>query len=186
MTLSPVATDRPATKHRRRPPLLIGLVMIAVVAGSYLGWRHFARSPNAAPEPLAPVPIISATVQQRDFPIVLTGIGNVTALNTATVRSMVTEPIVSVDFKDGQLVKKGELLAQLDPSTYQAQLDQAQANLARDEAHLENGRINLGRYIPLEKQGYAPQQQVATQQAKIDQEEATINADQAAVEYAKT
>ena len=97
----------------------------------------------------------------------LTGIGNVTALNSATVRSMITEPIISIDFKDGQFVKKGELLAQLDPSTYQAQLDQAEANLARDEAHLENGRINLGRYIPLQKQGFAPQQQVATQQAKI-------------------
>jgi membrane fusion protein, multidrug efflux system len=80
---------------------------------------------------------------------------------------MVTEPIISIDFKDGQYVKKGQLLAQLDPITYQAQLDEAEANLARDEAHLENGRLNLGRYVPLEKQGFAPQQQVATQQAMI-------------------
>ena len=116
----------------------------------------------------------------------LTGIGYVTAMNSATIRSMITEPIISIDFKDGQYVKKGQLLAQLDPSTYQAQLDQAEANLARDGAHLENGRINLGRYIPLQKQGFAPQQQVATQQAKILQEEAVINADQAAIEYAKT
>ena len=99
---------------------------------------------------------------------------------------MVTEPILSIDFKDGQFVKKGELLAQLDPSSYQAQLDQAEANLARDEAHLKNGQINLGRYIPLQKQGFAPEQQVATQQAMIAQEEATIKADQAAIEYAQT
>ena len=98
---------------------------------------------------------------------------------------MVTEPILSIDFKDGQSVKKGQLLAQLDPGTYQAQLDQAEANLARDEAHLENGRINLGRYVPLQKQGFAAEQQVATQQAMIAQEEATIKADQAAIEYAK-
>ena len=167
-------TERPAVTGRRRPPLLIGLVLIAVVLAGYLGWQHWTQRPHVAAEPASPVPVIAAKVQKQNFPIVLTGIGNVTALNSATVRSMVTEQIVSIDFKDGQFVKKGELLAQLDPSTYQAQLDQAEANLARDQAHLENGRINLGRYVPLAKQGFAPQQQVATQQAMIAQEEATI------------
>jgi len=160
--------------------------MLAVASGAYLGWEHFAHRPNVAPAPPPPVPVIAATVQKQNFPIVLTGIGNVAAQNSATVRSMVTEQIVSIDFKDGQVVKKGQLLAQLDPSTYQAQLDQAEANLARDQAHLENGRINLNRYIPLQKRGFAPEQQVATQQAMIAQEEAVIKADQAAIEYAKT
>src|ERR1700745_3961419 len=186
MATPSVASDKPAVKSGRRPPLLVGLVLIAVVAAVFLGWQTFAPPPHAAPEPPPPVPVIATTVKQQNFPIVLTGIGNVAALNSATVRSMVTEPIISIDFKDGQSVKKGELLAQLDPSTFQAQLDQAEANLARDEAHLENGRINLGRYIPLQKQGFAPQQQVATQQAKNAQEEAVIKGDQAAVEYAKT
>jgi membrane fusion protein, multidrug efflux system len=186
MTVSPAITERPAEKHRRRAPLFIGLTMLAVVAAGYLGWQHFTQSPHVAPGPPPPVPVIAATVQKQDFPIVLTGIGSVAALNSATVRSLVTEQIISIDFKDGQFVKKGELLAQLDPSTYQAQLDQAEANLARDEAHLENGRINLNRYIPLQKQGFAPQQQVATQQAKNAQEEAVIKGDQAAIEYAKT
>jgi membrane fusion protein, multidrug efflux system len=186
MTASPLATDRPAAKHGRRAPLLVGLVMIAVASGGYLGWRHFANAPSAPAAPPPPVPVIAAAVQKQNFPIVLTGIGNVAALNSATVRSMVTEQILSIDFKDGQVVKKGQLLAQLDPSTYQAQLDQAEANLARDEAHLENGRINLGRYVPLAKQGFAPVQQVNTQQAKIAQEAAVIKADQAAIEYAKT
>src|SRR6516225_6841983 len=187
MTVSPAATDKAAAKDRRRAPQLVGLVMIAVVAAIYLGWQHFAQSPDVTkPEPPPPVPVIAATVQKQNFPIVLTGIGNVAALNSATVRSMATEPIVSIDFKDGQFVKKGDLLAQLDPSTYQAQLDQAEANLARDEAHLENGQINLGRYVPLAKQGFAAEQQVATQKAKIAQEEAVIKADQAAIEYAKT
>jgi multidrug efflux system membrane fusion protein len=130
--------------------------------------------------------VIATTVQKQNFPIVLTGIGNVTALNSATVRSMVTEQIISIDFKDGQFVKKGDLLAQLDPSTYQAQLDQAEANLARDQAHLQNAELNLRRYVPLQKQGFAPEQQVATQQAMIAQKQATIKADQAAIEYAKT
>src|SRR5215471_5751233 len=183
MAAPSVATDKPAGKSGRRLPLIVGLVMIAVA----LGWRHFAHGPAATmPEAPPPVPVIAATVQKQNFPIVLTGIGNVTALNSATVRSMVTEQILSIDFKDGQFVKKGELLAELDPSTYEAQLDQAEANLARDEAHLENGRINLGRYVPLAKQGFATQQQVATQGAKIAQEEAVIKADQAAIEYAKT
>jgi multidrug efflux system membrane fusion protein len=154
--------------------------------GVHFGWQHFTESGSSAPEPSAPVPVIAATVKEQNFPIVLTGIGNVTALNSATVRSLVTEQILSIDFKDGQFVTRGQLLAQLDASTYQAQLDQAEANLARDEAHLENGRINLNRYIPLQKQGFAPEQQVSTQQARITQEEATIKADQAAIEYAKT
>src|SRR4051812_3961224 len=186
MTTSSVASDKPAVKSGRRPPLLVGLVLLAVVAAGYLGWQHFAPRPHVATEPPPPVPVIAAAVKQQNFPIVLTGIGNVAALNSATVRSLVTEQITSIDFKDGQSVKKGQLLAQLDPSTFQAQLDQAEANLARDEAHLENGRINLGRFVPLAKQGFAPQQQVATQQAKIAQEQAVIQADQAAIEYAKT
>jgi multidrug efflux system membrane fusion protein len=161
-------------------------VIIAIVTGGYAVSRHFVRSPRVAPGSPAPVPVIATTVEKQSFPIVLTGIGNVTALNSATVRSMITEPILSIDFKDGQFVKKGELLAQLDPSTYQAQLDEAEANLARDQAHLENGTINLGRYVPLAKQGFAPEQQVATQQAMIAQEQATIKADQAAIGYAKT
>jgi membrane fusion protein, multidrug efflux system len=183
--VTPDRTEGPAVKHRRHPPLLIGLLMIAVVAAGYAVSRYFAR-PHVAPEPPAPVPVIATSVQQQNFPIVLNGIGNVTALNSATIRSMTTEPILSIDFKDGQFVKKGELLAQLDPSTYQAQLDEAEADLARDQAHLENGTINLGRYAPLAKQGFAPQQQVATQQAMIAQEQATIKADQAAIAYAKT
>jgi membrane fusion protein, multidrug efflux system len=185
--VAPSVSDDHAVKSRRRAPLIVGLLVAAVAAGGYLGWQRFARAPGAA-EPAAPppVPVIATTVKQQNFPIVRTGIGNVAALNSATVRAMVTEPIISIDFKDGQYVKKGQLLAQLDPSTYQAQLDQAEANLARDAAHLENGRINLGRYVPLAKQGAATQQEADTQQAKVAQEQAVIQADQAAVEYAKT
>jgi multidrug efflux system membrane fusion protein len=182
-----VASDKPTVKSGRRAPLVLGLAVAAVAAGGYLRWQHFAHNPGAAvADAPPPVPVIAVTVQKQNFPIVLTGIGNVAALNSATVRSMVTEQIISIDFKDGQDIKKGQLLAQLDPTTYQAQLDQAEANLARDEAHLENGRIDLGRYVPLAKEGAAPQQLAATQQAKVAQEEATIKADQATIAYAKT
>ena len=87
---SSAGSDKLAAKHRRRPPLLVGLVMIAVVAAGYFGWQQFTHSPRLPPAPPPPVPVIAATVQQSNFPIVLTGIGNVTALNTATVRSQVT------------------------------------------------------------------------------------------------
>jgi membrane fusion protein, multidrug efflux system len=181
------ASDKPAVKSRRRAPLVLGLLMAAVAGGGYLGWQHFAHNPDAGVADLQPpIPVIAATVQKRNFPIVLTGIGNVAALTSATVRSMVAEQIISIGFKEGAAVKKGQLLAQLDPTAYQAQLDQAEANLARDEAHLENGRINLGRYVPLAKEGAAPQEEAATQEAKVAQEAAQIKADQAAIDYAKT
>ncbi len=167
--------------------LLLVVVTVALLGGgATVYFRYVAdRAPVATPPP-PPVPVIATTVQQHDFPIVLTGIGTVTALNTATVRSQVTGLLVDVPFKEGQFVKKGDLLAQIDPRSFQAQLDQAQAALARDQAHLQNAQINLGRYVPLAKQGFAPEQQVATQQSMVAQQQATVQNDQAAVEYAKT
>jgi multidrug efflux system membrane fusion protein len=180
------AAGHPAAT-RRGTKLGLSLVTVVLLAGgASVYFRHVEDRAPVTPASPPPVPVIATTVQQRAFPIVATGIGNVTALNTATVRSMVTEQIVSVDFQDGQFVKKGQLLAQLDPSTFQSQLDQAEANLARDQAHLENGQLNLGRYIPLAKQGFAPVQQVTTQQAKIAQQQAVLKSDQAAIDYAKT
>ena len=169
----------------RRAKLIIPVVVL-LAGGAFAYVRHVEEQIPVTALPSPPVPVIATSVQQHDFPIVVTGIGNVTALNTATIRSMVTEQIVSIDFKDGQFVKKGQLLAQLDPTTLQTQLEQAEANLARDQAHLENGQINLGRYVPLENQGFATVQQVTTQRAKIAQIQATIKADQAAIGYAKT
>jgi multidrug efflux system membrane fusion protein len=172
---------------RRWAKPLLAVVTVALLAGGgTIYFRHVADRASVATPPPRPVPVIAAAVQQRDFPIVLTGIGTVTALNTATVRSQVTGLLVDVPFTEGQFVKKGDLLAQIDPRTFQAQLDQAQAALARDQAHLENAQINLSRYVPLAKKGFAPEQQVATQRAMVAQQQATVENDQAAVEYAKT
>jgi multidrug efflux system membrane fusion protein len=163
------------------------LVAVVLLAGGLtVYFRHVEeRAPVATPPP-PPVPVIATTARQHDFPIVLTGIGTVTPLNTATVRSQVTGLLVDVPFKEGQFVKKGDLLAQIDPRTFQAQLDEAQAALARDQARLENAQINLGRYVPLASKGFAPEQQVATQRAMVAQQQATVQNDQAAIEYAKT
>jgi membrane fusion protein, multidrug efflux system len=185
MVVSHVTADRPVEKYRRRAPVLIGLAMVAVVAGGYAAARYLPHSSPTAPQAPPPIPVIATMVKTQDFPLVMTGIGYVMAMRAATVRSMVTEPIISIDFHDGQFVKQGQLLAQLDPGTYQAQLDEADADLARDEAHLANAQINLRRYVPLERRGFAPEQQVTTQEAQIAQLEATIRADQATVESAK-
>jgi len=139
-----------------------------------------------APTPVPAVPVIGAIVEQHDVPIVLTGLGTVTALNSATIRSQVTGLLTSVNFQEGQFVKKGDLLAQIDPRTYQAQLDQAEAALGRDQAHLANAQANLSRYVPLQKEGFAPDQQVAGQQAAVAEQQNQVKADQAAVDSAKT
>jgi multidrug efflux system membrane fusion protein len=187
MVAPSVASDKPAAKSGRRRPLIFGLIMLAVASGGYLGWQHFAHSPGAAvPEPPPPVPIIAATVQKQKFPIVVTGIGNVAALNSATVRSMVTEQIISIDFKDGQYVKKGQLLAQLDPSTFQAQLEQTEAALESDQAHLANAEVNLGRYQTLLKQNSIAALQEADQASKVSELKAAVARDKAAVVNAKT
>jgi multidrug efflux system membrane fusion protein len=137
--------------------------------------------PAAAP----PVPVIIAKVRRHNVPIILTGHGTVTAENSATVRSQVTGLLIKVNFKEGQSVKQGELLAQIDPRTYQAQLDQAQGALERDQAHLKNAQLNLQRYTQLAKTDAVAQQQLDNQQAAVDQLNAQIKIDQAAIENAR-
>src|SRR4029434_8924679 len=118
---------------RRWMKLGLACIAIALLAGGLTVRFRPDQTPAPAPPPPAPGPVIAATVQQHDVPIVLTGLGTVTALNTATVRSQVTGLLTSVAFTEGQSVKKGDLLAQIDPRTFQAQLDQAVATLARDQ-----------------------------------------------------
>jgi multidrug efflux system membrane fusion protein len=162
--------------------VLGGVALLGAVIAVYAAPDR-AAPPAAMPQP---VPVIAAQVQQHDVPIILTALGTVTALNTATVRSQVTGLLVSVDFEEGQSVKKGDLLAQIDPRTFQAQLDQAEAALGRDQAHLHNAELNLNRYTPLAGKGYATEEQLAGQQSAVAELENTVKSDQAAVDAAKT
>ena len=165
----------------------IGLAGIAIALLA-VGIFVYSRSDrDKTPEAAAPqpVPVIATTVQQRDVPVILTGLGTVTAQNTATVHSQITGLLISVDFKEGQLVKKGDLLAQIDPRTYQAQLDQAQATLSHDQVHLQNGQLNLKRYTDLAKTDSIALQQVDDQQAAVNELNAQIKLDQAAIDNAK-
>jgi multidrug efflux system membrane fusion protein len=168
----------------------LGAATIATVSVALLaaGVTIYSRSKRdeAPPAATEPVPVIAVKVLQHDVPIILAGLGTVTALNTATIRSQVTGLLITVSFQEGQSVKKGELLAQIDPRTYQAQLDQAQATLERDQAHLKNAQLNLQRYTELAKTNAAAQQQVDNQQAAVDQLIAEIKGDQAAIDNART
>ena len=166
--------------------LALTVAAIAVLAGGAALYLRRGRDQAPASAPPQPVPVIATTVQAHDVPIVLTGLGTVTALNTAAVRSQITGLLVSVDFKEGQLVKKGDLLAQIDPRTYQAQLDEAEATLAHDQVHLKNGELNLQRFNELVKQDSVAVQMRDNQQAAVDELNAQIKNDQSAVEFAKT
>jgi multidrug efflux system membrane fusion protein len=169
----------------RRKLIVSSCLLVAALATG--GFVALARGSAPAEPPSAPpvaVPVIATAVKSGDVPIALTGLGTVTALNTATVRSQVTGLLTDIPFKEGQSVKKGDLLAQIDPRTYQAGLDEAEAALTRDQAHLDNAQTNLARYVPLARNGFAAEQQVTTQQAAVAQLQATVKNDQAAVGYA--
>jgi membrane fusion protein, multidrug efflux system len=137
--------------------------VVAALAVAGVAYMRFDRREPSAPGPLPPIPVIATTVERHSVPIVLTGLGVVTPLNTATIRSQIIGLIIEIDFKEGQLVKKGQRLAQIDPRTYQAALDQAEAVLAHDEIHLRSAQENLGRYTTLLKQNSIAEQQVTNQ-----------------------
>jgi multidrug efflux system membrane fusion protein len=171
--------------HRWAKFAFVGAAIVLQAAGLIIYSRPGRNEAPAAAAP-QPVPVIATTVQQHDVPIVLTGLGTVAALNTATVRSQITGLLISVNFQEGQAVKKGELLAQIDPRTYQAQLDQAEATLSHDQAHLKNAQLNLERYRGLSKQDSIARETLDNQLAAVEELDAQIKNDQAAVESAKT
>ncbi len=131
-----------------------------------------------------PVAVASAVVQ--DMPVYLTGLGSVTAYNTVSVKSRVDGQLIQVNFREGQQVKKGDLLVLIDPRPYQVQLDQAQAQLFKDRASLRDAQLNYQRFKDLlSESGAMSQQQVDTQKSTADQFEGAVRADQAAIDNAK-
>jgi len=171
--------------NRRKLLLLIiaALVLLALIwfAAGSLG-RMRAPRPAAAPPA---VKVATALVQQEDIPIRLTGVGTVQAMATVTVRSRVDGQLDRVGFVEGQDVKEGQLLAQIDPRTFQAQLQQTQAQKARDEAQLANARLDLQRYEGLIKENATTQQTLDTQRATVNQLSAAVKNDEAQVNYAR-
>jgi membrane fusion protein, multidrug efflux system len=175
-------------KKHRSPWALIALAALLAVCG-YVGWRSMRPlSKDAALQAVAPapIPVTVAAVVSTDFPVYLTGLGTVQPYDTVTVRSRVDGEIVKVHFKQGQMVKEGDVLVQIDPRPYQAALDQALAKKAQNEANLKNAELDLERYEALAKQQAASKQQLDTQQALVDQLKAQIQGDQAAIDNAQT
>jgi membrane fusion protein, multidrug efflux system len=176
----------------RRPSTTKLLTIIAVLAvaagGAVAVTRTSAIRTTAAPQaPAAPPPIgvVAASVQSHDVPIYLRGVGTVIAYNNVLVRSQITGQLVKISFQQGQQVKKGDVLAVIDPRPYQAELDQAIANRDRDQAHLENAKIDYNRYTDLAKQKSIAQQLPDSQKAIVDQLVATIKSDDAIIESAR-
>jgi multidrug efflux system membrane fusion protein len=125
-------------------------------------------------------------VLQHDVPIYLRGVGTVIAYNNVIVRSQITGQLVKIAFTQGQTVKKGDLLAEIDPRPYQAQLDEAIANRDRDQAQVDNAQANLNRYQPLAKNGWASTQLVDTTKSQLAQLQAMVKSDEGVIEQAKT
>src|SRR5580704_17981475 len=176
----------------RRPSttkLLTIMAVLAVAAGGAVAvTRTSAIRTTAAPQaPAAPPPIgvVAASVQSHDVPIYLRGVGTVIAYNNVLVRSQITGQLVEISFHQGQQVKKGDVLAVIDPSPYQAQLDQAIANRDRDQAHLKNAEIDYNRYTDLAKQKSIAQQLADSQKAIVDQLVAIIKSDEAIIDSAQ-
>jgi multidrug efflux system membrane fusion protein len=164
-------------------------VLAVVAAGAVAVTRTSTFRTTAAPQaPAAPPPpigIVAAPVQSHDVPIYLRGVGTVIAYNNVLVRSQITGQLVKISFQQGQQVKKDDVLAVIDPRPYQAQLDQAIANRDRDQAHLENAKIDLNRYTDLAKQKSIATQLADSQKAIVDQLVATIKSDEAIIESAR-
>lgn len=180
--------------------LVVGLVILAVLGGGAYWW--FNR-PKAAGQGQAqgqmppgggkkgggrgdmPVPVVAGTVARKDVPVYLDGLGTVQAYNMVTVRSRVDGELKQVAFTEGQEVKAGDLLAQIDPDPFRATLEQATAKKGQDEALLANAKVDLERYAELLKKEGVTQQVYDTQKAQVNQLEAAVKADQAAIESAK-
>jgi membrane fusion protein, multidrug efflux system len=166
--------------------LLVGVTAGAVVIGAarQFGWYSSQASvPKAAPPA---VPVRAAAVKRQDVPIVLPGLGTVQAFNSVLVKSRVDGQIIKINFTEGQNVHAGDVLVEIDPAPFEATLAQAQATKLKDEAQLENARLDLERFSRLATTNAVSKQQIDTARALVAQLEATVKADQAIIDMAQT
>ncbi len=179
-----------------RPRLILVMIGLALLGGvAYRLW--FAtpanqgqagggvRAARSQTGNEGPLPVLASKAERKNVPVEIEGIGTVQALTTVTVRTQVDGRLISLDFKDGDFVKAGDVLARIDPTIYQAQYDQALAKKAQDEALLANAKRDLDRYANLARTEYATQQQADTQKTVVAQLVAQVAGDQAAIDNAK-
>ncbi|MGH9401070.1 MAG: MdtA/MuxA family multidrug efflux RND transporter periplasmic adaptor subunit [Terriglobia bacterium] len=189
--LSETENNSPKKPHHRWIPWVLMLIF-AVVA--VLAWRAVtrsqqqqvaARAAEARAAALRPVPVMTAKVERQNLPVYLSGLGAVTAYNTDTIQTRVDGQVMKVYFREGQHVDAGQLLVEIDPRAYQVQLDQAQGQLAKDQAQLRDALLDQARDKTLLADGVIPRQQYDTQDSLVGQLQGSIVADKAQIANAQ-
>ena len=168
----------------------IGLVVACLlVVGAFIflarGGQKASRTAQQGLATAPGIPVVATAVKKGDFDVYLSGLGAVTPLETVTVKSRVDGELTRILFQEGQIVKKGELLAEIDPRPFEVQLTQAEGALARDQALLQNAQLDLERYKDLVKKDLIPKQQLDTQESLVHQYEGAVKADQGQIDNAK-
>ena len=168
----------------------IGLLAVCLVVIAYVFWSNSgkAQSRAASQGPISgaqSVPVVTVAAKTGSIPVYLNGLGSVTPLNTVTVKTRVDGQLMSVRYQEGQVVRAGDLLAEIDPRPFQAQLTQFEGQLARDQALLENARLDLQRFTVLVQQNSIPRQQYDTQVSLVHQLEGTVKNDQGQIDGVK-
>ncbi|MEI6333873.1 MAG: MdtA/MuxA family multidrug efflux RND transporter periplasmic adaptor subunit [Methylococcaceae bacterium] len=184
----------PIASRRRSYVLPVSLLVLAIAAAGFY-FQQSSTAPDGKPGPVkgkrgfdeadAPSAVSIESVTQADFPVYLKGLGTVTALRTVTVKPRVDGELVRVAFTEGQMVKQGDLLAEIDPRPFQIQLQQVEGQLLRDEALLKNAQIDHARYLTLLEQDSIAAQQTVTQEAQVKQYQGLVTMDKAQVDNAK-
>ena len=186
-------------RPRRWPMRILSIAVLCAAAGAAYDWPqieplaraaldrvHPKQDAKAAPRDVPPVPVSAADARTGEFPEILNSLGTVQPYNTVLVRSRVDGQVVTINFDEGQIVRQGDLLVQIDPRPYQAVLDQAKAKKQQDSANLDNAKRDLGRSQSLIGKDYVTRQTVDTQTSSVAQLTAQVAADEAAIENATT
>jgi len=188
-TAKPLVEPSP-TKPRSRRGSVITTLLVLLAIGGVVWWTKQNPAPDqqgrgGAGRNAPPMAVVDETIKKGDINITLNALGTVTSLATVTIRSQISGYLQKIDFVEGKEVKKGDLLAEIDPRPYEATLAQAQGQLARDEAQLKGAQVDLTRYQGLAAQNAVPHQTLDTQIALVGQDQGTVEADKAAVQSAQ-